>query len=254
MISLLLITTIAGSALFASADAADKSLILYLPLDEGTGEVVKDTSSYGNNGQIVGDAKWVDGEIGKCLDLASGTYVEIPEISVYDVTDAVSLMAWINTSSVTTWARIIDRSQWQDNGFDLALSQVTHAPLFEFFVNNTTSQALATTPVDDGEWHFVAGTFGNKTLKIYVDSVMEKEVNSTGNVDIKPNDLPIRLGCEANPAKGQQYVGMIDEIAIFNRELSASEIKNIFEKGIVAATSPVAFKGKMAVMWGALKK
>ena len=125
--------------------------------------------------------------------------------------------------------------------------------MFEFFVDNTTSQALAITPVDNGEWHFIAGTFGNKKLRIYVDGVMENEVTSTGSNDIKPNDWPIRLGCEANASKGQQYVGMIDEVAIFNRELSADEILDIFQNGILIS-SPVELKGRLAVLWGGLKK
>lgn len=236
-----------------NAYSADKSLILYAPFDDGSGTVVRDLSDYKNNGEIVGNATWTDGKINKCLNFASGSYVEFKEIPVYDVSSAISLMAWVNTTNVTTWARIIDKSQWQDNGFDLALSQVTHAPLFEFFVNNTTSQALANTKVDDGKWHFVAGTFGNKRLKIYVDGVMETEVMSIGNVDMKLNDLPIRIGIEANPSKGQPYTGKIDEIAIFNRELSANEIQNIYQNGITVSSSSVAPKYKMTIAWGMLK-
>jgi len=252
MVRLLLMVALAGVVLFSHAHAADESLILYLPLDEGAGEEAKDLSSHKNNGKIAGNAKWVDGKMGKCLEFVAGSHVEVEEIPVYDVTDAVSLMAWINTSSVTNWARIIDKSQWQDNGYDLALSQVTHAPLFEFFVDNTTSQALATTPVDDGEWHFVAGTFGNKTLKIYVDGVMETQVGSTGDVDIKPNDWPIWLADVARPEEAQQYSGMMDEVAVFNRELSEDEINSIFQNGITV--SPVEFRGKLAATWGILKR
>lgn len=248
MIRLLIISILAAMLLVSYAYAADKSLILYLPLDENT----DDASDNGNAGEVIGDAKWVEGKIDGGIELVAGSYIDIPEIPDYDVTDAVSLMAWIKTSSVTTWARIIDKSQWQDNGFDLALSQATHAPLFEFFVNGTTSQALATTTVDDGEWHFIAGTFGNKKVRIYVDGVMEQEVVSTGEVDIKPNDWPIRLGAEANQSKGQQYTGMLDEVAIFNKELSAAEIESIYQDGI-PDTSPVDSSGKLASTWGALK-
>ena len=246
-------TILIGVLLCAQAEAADQALILYLPMDDGNGVVVKDLSPKGNDGEIVGGAKWADGKMGKCVDFIAGSYIEVPEIDDYDVTDAASLMAWVKTTSVSTWARIIDKSQWQDNGFDLALSQVTHAPLFEFFVNNTTSQALATTPVDDGEWHFVAGTFGAKTLSIYVDGVMEKQVKSTGDVDIKPNDFPIRIGIEANPAKGQPYTGMIDEVAILNRELSADEIQKIFESGMSVISSAVEPTRKTADTWGHIK-
>ena len=253
MVKSLMIATLVGAFLFSYAHAADDSLILYFPLDEGAGQTANDESNYQNQGEIVGNAQWVEGKTGQALELVAGSCVDMPEIPEYDVTDAVSLMAWISTSSVTTWARIIDKSQWQDNGFDLALSQVSHAPLFEFFVNNTTSQALALTPVDDGNWHFVAGTFGNKILKIYVDGVMETQVGSTGSVDIKPNDWPIRLGAESSSAMGQQYVGKLDEVAIFNTELSAGDILEIFQNGI-DASSPVESRGKLATTWGTLRK
>ncbi|MBD3182674.1 hypothetical protein GF312_10300 [Candidatus Poribacteria bacterium] len=232
---------------------ADDSLILYLSLDEGQGNVAKDSSNHNNDGEIVGNTNWVDGKSGSAVEFISGSYIIMQEIPEYDVTDAVSLMAWVKTNSVTTWARVIDKSQWQDNGFDLALSQATHAPLFEFFVNNTTSQALGVTPVDDGDWHFIAGTFGNKKLRIYVDGVMETEVTSANEVDIKPNDWPITIGVEANNLTGQPYVGVIDEVAIYNRELSADNIESIFQNGI-DMSSPVDRKDKVTTVWGDIKK
>ena len=241
------------SILSASAYAADESLILYLPLDEDSGNEVKDASDNENHGEKVGNANWADGKIGGCVDLVAGSYVVIPDLPAYDVTDAVSLMAWVKTSSITTWARVIDRSQWQDNGFDLVLSMDTHTPAFEFFVNGTTSQAKATTAVDDGEWHFIAGTFGDKKVRIYVDGVMENEITSTGEVDIKPNDWPIALGVEANNLSGQPYTGLIDEVAIFNRELSADELEEIQQNGI-SVSSAVTSGGKLAATWGALKR
>lgn len=251
MVRFLLITALVGVIVFSYAYAADESLILYLPLDEGEGGIVEDASGHKNNGNIAGNAKLADGKMGKCLEFVTGSHVEVPEIPEYDVTDAVSLMAWIKTSSVTSWARIIDKSQWQDNGYDLALNMNSHVPLFEFFVDGTTSQTVASTRVDDGEWHFVAGTFGNKTLKIYVDGVLEGQITSAN--DIKPNDWPIWLADVARPAETQQYLGMIDEVAVFNRELSEDEIQDIFQNGIDVSSS-VTSSGKLAGMWGALKR
>jgi hypothetical protein len=80
---------------------------------------------------------------------------------------------------------------------------------------------------------------------------MEKQVKSTGNVDIKPNDWPIWLADVARPEETQQYVGMIDEVAVFNRELSEDEVKNIFYNGI--NVSPIEFKRKLATLWGKVK-
>ena len=73
--------------------AADKSLVLYLPFDEGAGRTAKDVSSYNNPGTVVGGAAWVAGAKGTALEFVSGSRVTIPEIPEYDVTAAVSLLA-----------------------------------------------------------------------------------------------------------------------------------------------------------------
>ena len=231
-VKLLLMALCISSLMLTIAGAADKSLILYLPLDEDQGSTAMDASSYQNPGNIVGDAAWVQGKIGMALEIVDNSHVVIPEIPEYDVTSEVTLMAWMRTTNVTTWARLIDKSQWQTSGYDLVLNQGTQVPMLEFFVNNTTSQVMGTTSVDDGEWHFITGTFGNQTLRIYVDGIQEGEVGSNGGVDINPNDLPVMIGGESSSNGGQQYVGNVDEVAMFNRELTAEEIQNIFVNGM----------------------
>src|SRR3990172_4885419 len=104
--AILLITLSAFSLLPIAAWGADKSLVLYLPLNDGSGTVVKDLSSYTNDGQIVGNASWVEGKTGQALEFVSGSRVTVPEIPQYDVTAEVSLLAWVRTSDVPNWARV----------------------------------------------------------------------------------------------------------------------------------------------------
>ncbi len=214
------------------AMAFDESLVLYLPLNQEEGTVVEDVSNYANNGDIVGNAVWVEGYNGNGLELVAGSHITIPEIPEYDVTSEVSLLGWVKTGTVSAWARIIDKSSWQTSGFDLALNNDTHVARIEFFVASTTSFVDSTTTCDDNEWHFVVGTFGDKTLRIYVDAVEEGESQSVNSVDINPNDLAVMIGGESSSNGGQQYLGIVDEIAMFNRELSADEIETIFLYGM----------------------
>ncbi|NLH41972.1 MAG: LamG domain-containing protein, partial [Planctomycetes bacterium] len=172
------ITLMTLGLMAVQASAADKSLVLYLPFDDGAGAAAKDLSSYGNPGAIVGNAAWVPGVKGTALEFVSGSHVTVPEIPEYDVTSAVSLLAWVKATTVPNWCRVIDKSQWQTSGFDLVLTQNVGLPRLEFFVNNTTSLADATTAVIDNEWHFIVGTFGNKTIRVYVDGKMEGQAQS----------------------------------------------------------------------------
>ena len=233
---LLVITVLGLAFMLTPAWAADESLILYLPLDAGEGSVAKDASSYENDGEIVGNAQWVEGMVGGALEIVGGSRVEIPEIPQYDVTGEMSLLTWMRTpAATTTWARMIDKSQWQNTGFDLVLTLGATIPRLEFFVNGTTSLVDGTTAVDDNEWHFIAATFGEQTLRIYVDGVMEGEAGSTGGVDINPNDWPLFLGAESSSNGGQQYTGALDEVAMFNRVLAEDEILDIFLNGMPAS-------------------
>jgi hypothetical protein len=227
--------------LLAPALAVDRSLVLYLPFDEGAGDVAGDASSYNNDGTIVGDAQWVEGYQGMALEFVAGSNVSVPEIPQYDVSAEVSLLAWVNATTNPNWGRVIDKSQWQTSGFDLVLTQNVGLARLEFFVANTTSIADSTTVVMDGEWHFITGTFGNKTLRVYVDGVLEGESTSVGNVDINPNDWPVMIAGESSSTGGQQFFGTIDEVAMYDRELSEAEVMDIFRNGMALpefATGP----------------
>ncbi|MCP4453053.1 MAG: hypothetical protein GY809_16450 [Planctomycetes bacterium] len=229
---LLLAVVSALGLMLPPAWAVDKSLVLYLPLDEGQGTTATDASSYQNNGDIVGNAQWVDGHIGMALEFVNGSHVVVPEIPEHDIASELSVMTWVKNTGTAGWARLIDKSQWQTSGFDLILTDGAAIPRFEFFVNNTTSMVDATAPVIDGEWHFVAATFGSQTLRMYLDGMLEGESESTGGVDINPNDWPIMVGAESSSNGGWQFIGTLDDVAVFNRELNADEILAIYENGI----------------------
>jgi hypothetical protein len=214
---------------------ADPSLVLYLPFDEGAGAVVADASMYKCEGTIVGDAKWITGYTGGALEFVAASHVTVPEIPEQDVTSQMSVMAWVKTTSSPNWCRVVDKSQYQTSGFDLVLTQGGGLPRLEFFVANTTSLVDATTPVIDNRWHFIAATFANKTLKIFVDGVRQASTTSTNNVDINPNNLPVMIAGESSSNGGNQFLGAVDEVALYNRELTDEEILSIFRNGMPSA-------------------
>jgi hypothetical protein len=225
-------TTLLLGLMVTPALAADKSLVLYLPFDDGAGTTVTDLSSYRNNGTLTGDAVWITGHSGTALQFVDGSHVTIPEIPQYDVSVEASVMAWVRAGTNPNWGRVVDKSQWQTSGFDLVLTQTAGLARLEFFVNETTSTVDSTTVVMDNEWHFITGTFNNAAMRMYVDGVLEGENTSINNANINPNDWPIMIAGETSSSGGQQYFGDIDEVAIYDRELSEDEILDIFVNGM----------------------
>jgi len=88
------------------------------------------------------------------------------------------------------------------------------------------SSGPSTTSVNDGVWHYVAGVVndqgGSKIWKIYVDGILENSGTSTMGAGNVTNSTPLHIG----KYSGSYFTGEIDEVQIWNTELSASTILN----------------------------
>ena len=89
MLLSMLCVTVAFSALL------DDKVVLYLPFDEGKGQVAKDLSKFGNDGEIR-NAKWVDGKYGFGLEFnGKDAEVRVPDSKSFDLTE-ITLEVWYN--------------------------------------------------------------------------------------------------------------------------------------------------------------
>ena len=74
-----------------AATAQQEGAILYLPLDEGSGDVAEDHTGNGNDGALFGGAKWMNGKYGSGLYLdGKDDYIEINNI----LTEAGTVEFW----------------------------------------------------------------------------------------------------------------------------------------------------------------
>jgi hypothetical protein len=231
--------------------AADSTLVLYLSLNEGSGNKVTDGSQYGNDGVING-AKWVDGKFGKALQFDGATTdVKIPASESLDLTDAYTLAAWINAGSTQTdWCRIIDKGQDPTSGYVLLLSNDRKVQTTAYTA--VKCEVFGKTPVNDNNWHHVAGVYDSKknSLFVYTDGVDETTMKMQPNSSaVVLNKFNLHLGyTEAHD--GLRFNGIIDEVRIYNRALPAAEIKQMME----ASSLGVDALDKLTVTWGSLKK
>ena len=80
-----------------------KGLVLYFPFDEGSGKVAKDASGNKNDGELQGSVKWVDGKIGKAVDVpdsAATDLVMVKDSDSLDITDEITMSAWVNIKTL----------------------------------------------------------------------------------------------------------------------------------------------------------
>jgi hypothetical protein len=104
----------------------------------------------------------------------------------------------------------------------------------------------STSKVVFGQWKHVAGVFNGSSIKIYVNGVLEGSSPIGGTIASDTRPLTIGAGnndlyTDFNPsAFANQWHGAIDEVEIFNRALSASEIQAIFTAGSAGKCKPAA--------------
>jgi hypothetical protein len=84
--------------------------------------------------------------------------------------------------------------------------------------------AWAGTP-STGVWHHVVGTYDGETIRLYVDSI-EKANNTSPSGDLGICDRELTIGNWWGG--GRAFNGSIDEVRIYNRSLSADEVKQIY--------------------------
>lgn len=224
--------------------------------EEGAGDVAKDTSNAGNDGDIVGPKKWKDGKFGKALEFdGDGVYVQIePNNSI--ILEELTIVAWANLepSQGTRWQSIIMRGQ---NPRNYLLCVDRDSQTLQLSITKGAPGAWAGPiggPVITGDgWHHLAGVFGEKTgLVIYTDGEeVGKQPYAKPSLDADPARM--RIGDGSNG--GHQCEGLLDEVALFNVPLEQNDIKEIMEDGLESATGLLAVEpeSKLTTIWGKLK-
>lgn len=182
------------------------------------------------NGTIYG-ATSVEGKYGDALYFdGSNDYVDMEQGLFGYVQDKFTVEAWLklNTNSI---GQIAVYNGW---GGEFSLEYGTGTYTFQLATNingEGWKTVRTSNPYTDLEWHYVVGVYErfNKTTKIYVDGKLENTLElSTTNQLVNPATYhPGTLGAYT-AADGQRYTffnGTIDEVRIYNRSLSYSEIK-----------------------------
>lgn len=223
--------------------------------DEGAGKVIKDSSDNKLDGEVIGSIKWVDGKFGKAVEFdGGGGHVKIPDH--VNPTVAITVTAWCK-SSTPTWNQhgwLVEKRDAYilhpvQGSRDMAFCVVNGGPWNQPFAWNTGQIG----PDDITEWHMYTGTFNSKTgdWKIWIDGE-EKSKLACNKAELAPDNGPIFIGNDTCCA-GRFGSGIVDEVAVFNVELSKAEIEAIYKQGLKTIALSVDKAGKASTTWAEVK-
>jgi len=175
-----------------------------------------------NHGVLINGATYATGKVGEAFSFDGvDDYVQAPDSASLDITSQITLDAWIYP--VALGGRVVDKiSVGGADGFliDTYTGKVRLIAAGSAWVESST--ILST-----GTWTHIAGTYDGSVVKVYVNGLLDG--SAAGTAAIPTNNLPLRIGADQNG--GSVFNGLIDEVEIFNRALSASEIAAISNAG-----------------------
>ena len=85
----------------------------------------------------------------------------------------------------------------------------------------TDIASTASSAIGLNVWTHLAVTFDGSTLRLYVNGAVVNSIAKSGSMATSSN--PLRIG--GNTIWGEYFAGLIDEVRIYNRALSAAEIQ-----------------------------
>lgn len=225
-----------------SLAAPDDGLLGRWTFDEGRGDLAADSSGQGNTGDLM-DAAWAKGTFGTAARFTGhASCVSVPQLAGLDGADQLTVEAWVLWEDGGRYPNIVTGGRWAPGGFMIFVAdrscsfrmgrpdarpgdaahpwQETSAPLVARF--------------ETGKWYHLAATFHRPQITTYVNG---RKVGSARW------DYPV--GCQGDLLIGSgggrvAHKGLIDEVRLFRRALSADEVQASYTAEAPRRTSPQA--------------
>ncbi len=234
----------------SAAKAADESLVLFLPLDEGRGQEVEDISTYKNNGTLRGrKPEWVEGKRGKALNFAGGI-VMVPHDDSLNLAGAHTISFWLKWDGQGAgWSPIIAKRPVGAVDPDNYSTWVGKDRIWDYRTDNSKVSAKTPIELNNKTWVFLTLTHdGKQTVTFYINGIKDSAVRAQPGF---ANKAPFVVG-SGKGGEGDMGFGNLDEMALFNRALDRDEINTLMNKGAepFLAVEPA---GKLTITWGRVK-
>jgi hypothetical protein len=201
-----------------ASSGGDAGLVAYYSFDETFGTTAHDGSGNRNDGTLTTGATFAPGKIGRAvsLDGVSGA-VTIPESPSLDaIASSLTIAMWVSVDDVTVdQMRLLSK----ENAYDLKLNMA--GPQLTGSLGHLEFAAHA----PPNEWHHVALVFDRGGGHLYLDGVGSAPSSDTfpaSGASLQPGTT-LRIGAYEGSA-AYHTKGLIDEVRIYARALTAPEI------------------------------
>jgi len=192
--------------------------VAYWSFEEGSGEMAYDKVG-GYHAKLNG-VEWSDDGISGGAIRFEGSSEQYAEAEMPDV-EEFSLSLWVRPSALDVSDSNDFRDVVQTNVGSLLILEENGRVSFR--LPGTDTDRLVAESVTVGEWTHIAATFDGQRRVVYIDG--SEQANDVVDVDGNAIGKRIRFGNRFRELAGHSYAGAVDEIRIFSRALTKTDLK-----------------------------
>jgi uncharacterized repeat protein (TIGR01451 family) len=224
----LLVIALFGLPAGVQAEGADDGLVAEWHFDEGSGSVLVDSSGNGNDGVIHG-ATWVERKYGGALSFdGRNDYIKVPYSESLYIHGSFAIELWVYIEgNQGTYRELIGNRGSGTRGEYSWVMMISPDNEFEYWVGDphSTYTLIKGKKLTTNAWYHVVFIRDAGVGKIYLNGKLD---NSMPSIDVGHLTSDIAIGYDIQIDK-YPFNGIIDEIRIYNRVLTAEEIKQHYE-------------------------
>jgi hypothetical protein len=218
---------LSGASSEASAvvtSAAASGLVAAYAFDEGSGTTTADRSGNANNGTL-SNATWAGataGKFGNALSFnGSNARVDVNDSNSLDLTSGMTIEAWVKPSLAnSSFQTALLKEQTGQLVYALYSNTNTAHPDSEAAIGGSNKTVAGASALPVGTWSYLSATYDGSTLRLYLNGTQVSQLATSGSLTTSSGAL--RIG--GNAVWGEYFSGLIDEVRVYNRALSAAEI------------------------------
>jgi hypothetical protein len=209
-------------------------LIAAYAFDEGSGRTPVDSSPLGNRGTLMGGASWAPGRYGSALATNDTGFAEAVDLQALTPGTSATFEAWVYltrppdglVSIINKWSQSAD----DEFLFGVALNRRPHfawkttgATSWGNTSYNETTAGAGQVPV--GAWTHVALVREGSTLTFYINGDVVATATVMDTNPFRDGRNTLRIGGQGRGAVSPYFPGFVDDVRIYNRALSQTEVQ-----------------------------
>jgi type II secretory pathway pseudopilin PulG len=203
----------------------ETGLVGYWPMDEGSGSAAYDASGNGDTGTLVNNPAWqINCQINGCLNFnQTGSYVWMADASSNHLTSAFTFSAWLYPTAYSAENIIFNK----ENTYEWAIDTTQNV---RWAINNSIpgwSWINTGLSAPLSQWTNFVITYDGSSVITYKNGVSGNTYSGAFG-SLVPNGSRLLIAARGDISPGSFFNGELDDVRIYNRALSATEVQNLY--------------------------